>query len=546
MIGKMLGTYQSYNRPGKGGMGEAFQAKDWKPGRCAAMKFLPLLVAILLSPVTTAASSCESLTGISLTDATITSAQIVAPGDFIPPQGVPGAIPAASDAGQAFKTLPAFCRVAVTIKPTNDSDIKIEVWMPMSGWNHKFLAVGNGGWAGSISYAAMSDALRRGYSTSSTDTGHVGTSGSFVLEHPEKYTDFAWRSVHEMTLKAKAIIRAFSGEGPRLSYWNGCSTGGRQGLIEAQRFPTDYDGIIAGASANPRTRQAGWQLYLAQAVLRDTASFIPPAKHPAIHKAVLDACDRVDGVKDGVIEDPTRCRFNPQVLACKGEEGPECLTNAQVEAVRKIMSPATRGDGTEIFPGLEPGAELGWSVLLGRRDPLALSLDCYRYVVFKDPNWDWRTFDLERDVALAEKVDNGTIDAVNPDLKAFVEHGGKLLMYHGWADQMGPPRASINYYKSVLDKMGGPAKTASWIRLFMVPGMAHCGGGEGANSFDMVDALDQWVEQGKAPDQILASRSTGGKVDRTRPLCPYPKTARYKGSGSTDDAANFECSPPGR
>ena len=505
-----------------------------------------LLAAILLSPATTVASSCESLTGISLPNATITSAQIVAAGDFVLPPGGPGAMPAALDAGQAYKTLPAFCRVAATIKPTNDSDIKIEVWMPASGWNGKFLAVGNGGWAGAIGYAAMSDAMRRGYSTSSTDTGHVGGSGSFVLGHPEKYIDFAWRSEHEMTLKAKIIINAFYGKGPRLSYWNGCSTGGRQGLMEAQRFPTDYDGIIAAASANPRTHLAAWQLSLAQAVMLDPASFIPPAKFPVIHKAVLDRCDGIDGIIDGIIEDPTRCRFDPQVLACKEEEGPECLTRAQVEAARKIMSPATRRDGTEVFPGFEPGAELGWNVLLGSRNPISLSLDHYRYVVFKDPGWDWRTFDLERDLAIAVKADNGTINAVNPDLRAFVEHGGKLLMYHGWSDQMAPPRASINYYSSVLDKMGGEAKTAGWIRLFMVPGMAHCGGGEGPNGFDVVNTLDQWVEQGKAPDQILASRSTVGKVDRTRPLCPYPKTARYKGSGSTDDAANFECSRSGR
>jgi len=450
------------------------------------------------------------------------------------------------DAGQTYKTLPAFCRVAATIKPTDDSDIKIEVWMPVSGWNGKFLAVGNGGWAGSISYAAMSDALRRGYSTTSTDTGHVGGSGSFVLGHAEKYIDFAWRSEHEMTLKAKTIIRAFYGKGPRLSYWNGCSTGGRQGLMEAQRFPTDYDGIIAAASANPRTHLAAWQLSMAQAVMLDPASFIPPAKYPAIHKTVLDRCDGIDGVIDGVLEDPTRCRLDPQVLACKGEEGPECLTQAQVEAVRKIMSPATRRDGTEIFPGFEPGAELGWNVLLGSRNPISLSLDHYRYVVFKDPNWDWRTFDLERDLAIAVKVDNGTINAVNPDLRAFVEHRGKLLMYHGWSDQMAPPRASISYYNSVLDKMGGEAKNASWIRLFMVPGMAHCGGGEGPNSFDAINALDQWVEKGKAPDQILASRITDGKVNRTRPLCPYPHIARYKGSGSTDDARNFECGWPDR
>jgi len=429
--------------------------------------------------------------------------------------------------------LPAFCRVAATLTPTSDSDIKIEVWLPASGWNGKFQAVGNGGWAGMISYAAMAAALARGYATSSTDTGHAGGRGTFALGHPEKFIDFAYRSEHEMTVAAKAIIDRFYGRGPRLSYWNGCSTGGRQGLAEAQRYPDDFDGIIAGAQANPRTRLNAWQLSLAKAALSDPAAFIPPDKYPLIHKAVIDQCDAVDGVTDGLLNEPTTCRFDPARL--------DFLTPRQIQTVRTVMSPAKTAKGEEIFPGYVPGAELGWGAIIGGPEPSPLALDQYRYVVFKDPTWDWHTFDLDRDVAMADKVDKGTINAIDPNLTPFTRHGGKLLMYHGWSDPLVAPGTSVNYYNSVVKAMGGPAKTTGSVRLFMVPGMGHCGGGEGPNTFDMVSALEQWVEQGKAPGRIIASRVTNGTVERTRPLCPYPQVAVHSGSGSTDEAASFVC-----
>jgi feruloyl esterase len=312
--------------------------------------------------------------------------------------------------------------------------------------------------------------------------------------------------------------------------------------MEAQRFPDDYDGIIAGASANPPAVLNAWQLSLAQAVLRVPASYIPPSKYPIIHQAVLDACDVIDGVKDGLISDPARCHFDPQVLACKGDDGPTCLTSAQVAAAHTIMNRARTRNGREIFPGYEPGNELGWGAVIGGPEPTPLTLDRFRYIVFKNPNWDWRTFDLDRDVARAnESVENRIHDAVDPNLSAFVRHHGKLLMYHGWSDQLVAPRASVNYYNSVLTVMGGAAKTADWIRLFMVPGMGHCRGGEGPDSFDTIGALEQWVEKGNAPEQIIASHIANGEVDRTRPLCPYPQVAEYKGTGSTDEAGNFIC-----
>jgi feruloyl esterase len=485
-------------------------------------------------------TSCESLASLRLPNTTITLTQAVGPGAFTPPG------PAASAAARAFSALPAFCRVAATLNPTSDSDIKIEVWLPASGWNGKFQAVGNGGWAGTISYSAMAEALRRGYATTSTDTGHASAGGAFALGHPEKFIDFAYRSEHEMTVKAKAIVNAFYGRAPTYSYWNGCSTGGRQGLAEVQRYPNDFDGVIAGAQANPRTRLNAWHLSIGQAALKDPAAFIPPAKYPAIHRAVLNACDALDGVKDGLISDPPRCRFDPQVLVCKGDDGPECLTVRQVDTARAIMGPARTSAGEEVFPGYAAGAELGWGALAGGPEPSSLALDQYKFIVFKDPDWDWRTFNLDRDVAIADKVDNGTINAIDSNIKPFTGHGGKLLMYHGWADQLVSPGTSVNYYNSVLKTFGGASKTADSVRLFMVPGMGHCGGGEGPNTFDMVSALEQWVEHGRAPDQIIASHSTNGTVDRTRPLCPYPQVAAYRGSGSTDEAANFVCKAQGR
>jgi feruloyl esterase len=279
-------------------------------------------------------------------------------------------------------------------------------------------------------------------------------------------------------------------------------------------------------------------------VHKDEASYIPPTKYPLIHKAVLEACDAHDGVKDGVLEDPTRCKFDPKVLECKGADGPGCLTAPQVEAARKIYSPTTNPRTKEqIFPPLEPGSELGWAPKAGPQ-PFSTASSYWRYVVFKDPNWDYKTFDFDRDVALSDRIAKDILNATNPDLKTFFEHGGKLLQYHGWSDPLISPRNSINYYESVLNTMGGASKVNESYRLFMVPGMAHCHDGDGPNQFDMISALEQWVEKGKAPDQIIASRIRDGKTDRTRPLCPYPQVAIYKGTGSTDEAANFSCSVP--
>jgi len=498
--------------------------------------------ALALPAVAAAANSCESLSSLSLPDTTITMATPVAPGALdLPAAG--GAFAPAALTPVALKDLPAFCRVALTIKPTADSDIKVEVWMPASNWNGKFMAIGNGGWAGTISYAVMTTPLARGYATASTDTGHEGKGfdGSFAIGHPEKFIDFGYRSVHEMTLKAKAVISAYYGSAPKRSYWNGCSTGGRQGLMEAQRFPADFDGIVAGAAANNWVRLAAQSIWVGQAVNKDAASNVPKTKYQAIHDAVMKMCDLRDGVKDGVLENPVRCKFDPKVMLCKGADGPDCLTAAQVQSVRAIYEPAVNPrTHQEVYPGLMPGSELGWGVLDGPQ-PNPISVNYFMYVVFKDKNWDYKSLNLDTDVTRAEEMDNGTLVATNPDLKAYFAHGGKLLQYHGWGDNQIAPLNSVHYYESVAELLGGAGKLDDSYRLFMVPGLSHCRGGEGMNSFDSISVMEQWVENGKAPAQIIASRMQDGQEQRTHPLCPYPQVAVYKGTGSTDDAKNFVC-----
>ncbi|HWB97164.1 MAG TPA: tannase/feruloyl esterase family alpha/beta hydrolase [Bryobacteraceae bacterium] len=493
-----------------------------------------LLAVVAVVPCFGADRSCEGLGSLPLAQGRITFAQPVAAGGFTPPTG-----------SQPIRDLPAFCRVAATLAPSRDSDIRIEVWLPATGWNGKFQAVGNGGWSGAINYGGMANALRRGYASASTDTGHSGGSAQFAFGHPEKLIDFGYRSEHEMTVKAKTILTAFYGGGPRFSYWNGCSSGGKQGLKEAQKYPEDYDGIIAGAPANNWVALLSADMMSSVAMLKDPASRIPSAKLARLHKAAVEACDAVDGVKDGLIDDPTKCHFDPAVLVCKGPEEESCLTSAQVAAAKAVYGPfANPRTRREIFPGLEPGSEPGWGAFTGPA-PFPISNDYFRYVVHKDPEWDFRSFDIEKDVALAERLDHDSVlKAVDPNLQKFVSRGGKLILYHGWSDNLIAPRNSVNYYNSVVSRLGGAEKTEASIRLFMAPGMGHCSGGDGPNIFDMVTPLEQWVEQGKAPERIVASHKTGDQVDRTRPWCPYPQVAQYKGTGSIDDAANFVCTKP--
>ena len=491
-------------------------------------------VTVLFVPMALrAAVSCGDVASIALSKAAISSTENVAAGEFKPPNGGRG------QPTDAFKKLPAFCRIAATLKPSADSEIKIEVWLPQSGWNGKLESVGNGAWAGVISYAALATALSAGYAAASTDTGHEGNNANFILNHPEKLADFSFRAVHEMTVAAKAIVAAYYSAGPKFSYWNGCSTGGRQAMAEMQRFPADYDGVIAGDPVGYATHLQAAQLWLWQIFHQDESDNIPPEKYALIHTAVLDACDALDGVKDGVMEDPRRCHFDPEVLACKHGDAPTCLTAAQVKTAQKSYAGPIDSRGQQIYPGRERGSELLWGTHSGPQ-PSSYAADLYRFIVFKDPAWDYKSFNIERDVAFADKTASDVINSIDPNLKPFFAHNGRLIQYHGWNDDGVAPRGSVNYYNAVADAMGGIGKIKDSYRLFMVPGMGHCRGG-GTDTFDMVTPLDQWVEKGQAPAQIVASRITNGAVDRTRPLCPYPQVAVYKGTGSTDEARNFTC-----
>jgi feruloyl esterase len=460
--------------------------------------------------------------------------------------------------------LPAFCRVTGEIKP----EIKFEVWLP-ANWNGKFLAVGNGGLAGSINYRAMTEPLKRGYATASTDTGHSGGTGdaSWALGHFERVVDFAHRGVHVMTESAKAIVQAFYESPAKHSYFTGCSQGGQEALMEAQRYPNDYDGIVAGDPANFWTHHyIGGHLWVVQTLEKEPASYIPASKIPVIAKAVLDRCDEIDGIKDGILNDPTRCHFDPAVLACHGADEPNCLTAAQVKTVKKLYAGPRDAEGKQIYPGLLPGGEDGpggWAAWISGPEPgkslhFNLGIPYLKYVAFEDPTWDFRSFnfdktkklgvEFESDVDFVDDKLAAISNAVDPDLRPFQERGGKLIQYHGWSDPDISPLNSVNYYQRVVAFMGhggGKSQIYHFYRLFMVPGMQHCGGGPGPNVFDTLSAMEQWVEHGVAPEKIVASHMTNGAKDRTRPLCPYPKQAKWTGKGSTDDAANFTCELPG-
>ena len=487
------------------------------------------------------AAACDRVTALSLPNTVVTGAEMIAAGAFAPPGG--GRPPSAAQMS-VYAELPAFCRVSATLTPSDDSDVKVEVWLPSAGWNGKYQAVGNGAFTGSIRHGSMAAAVARGYASSSTDTGHVGNTASFGLGHPEKVIDFGYRSVHEMTVFAKAAVAAHYGEAPRYSYWNGCSAGGRQAMKEAQRFPADFDGIIAGAPGLDWTGRAAGSLRVAKPLEADEAMRLLAPQRRLVHDAVLAACDAADGVRDGVVGDPERCDFDPAVLQCEGDAGESCLTAAQVGTVRMLYSSPENPKTGRPITGLLPGSELGWTDLGWTRSARATGLEQFRYLTFADPEWTVERFNFETDVVLAEERDDDTLNALNPNLKPFFDRGGKLLSYHGWSDPQISPANVTQYYNRVVDAIGSREEVHDSYRLFMAPGMGHCGGGAGPSRFDMLAALEQWVEEGEAPDRIIASRVRDGEVDRTRPLCPYPEQAVYTGGGSTDEAENFVCRMP--
>jgi hypothetical protein len=524
------------------------------PARTAALPAAVLALSAMACAAP-AAMDCAGLVGLKLANAAIASAQAVPAGAFTPPGRAESRIPV------PYTALPAFCRVAGIITPAADSTIQFEVWLPAAGWNRKLQGVGNGGFAGSMPYSSFGLPLSRGYAVAGTDTGHTGIDAAWAVGHPAKVIDFGYRAIHETAVQAKAIIRAFYGADPAHSYFSSCSNGGRQGLMEAQRYPQDYDGIIAGAPANNWVHHfAGfvWDLK----ALTEPGAYIPSKKLPAIEQAALAACDRSDGVSDGVIDRPTACRFDPAVLLCKGAESDACLTEPQVAALKRIYAGPRNSKGEQLFPGYLPGGETGgggWAMwITGATATLSLQAlfgtQFFSNMVMENSAWKYQTFDIDTDVKTADDKLAGVLTATDPNLKAFHARGGKLILYHGWSDAAIAPQNTIDYYLNVA-KTVGQRDTDRFVRLFMVPGMQHCSDGPGTCSFGQLEAgpqndpdhdislaLERWVEKGTAPEIIIAAgtaNATGSK--RTRPLCAYPKVARWKGAGSTDDAANFTC-----
>ena len=527
-----------------------------------AALFATSLLAFALQQASSA-PSCEQLTRIELPSAKITAAQSIAAGGF---HGAPAPF-TGRDLSLFYKALPAFCRVLAEATPTRDSLIKIELWMPEANWNGKLQGLGNGGFAGLIDYFQLGAAMDKGYAAAATDAGHAGSpiDATWALGHPEKVIDFGHRGIHEMTRVAKAVVERFYGKRAKHSYFAGCSDGGREALMEAQRYPADYDAILAGAPANNWTALLTMGVWDTQLLTLNPASFITPAQVPVIAAAVRSACDELDGVRDGILNDPRQCHFDPATIQCKeGETSEKCLTKPQAVALTKIYEGLRDSAGHVLYPGYLPGAEEGpggWSRWITGPAPKQSLLaffgnGYFSNMVYEKPDWDYQTFRVEAGMRAAEEKTAAALNATDPDLTSFRSRGGKLILYHGWDDPAIPATGSIDYYQSVVAKLGQSA-TDSFLRLYMVPGMQHCAGGSGPDSFGQAGewtaadpehsirvALEQWVESGAAPSALVASKfadESEHETTMTRPLCPYPQYSKYRGSGDPNSAASFVC-----
>jgi feruloyl esterase len=485
----------------------------------ALLCFLPALCAA--QPVRT----CESLASLGLPNTTIDSASVE---------------PAAANR-------PSFCRVTATVThPPAGDKVRIFIGLPATGWNGRFQGVGGGGFSGGNPNAILG-AVAQGYAGGSTDTGHEGGSGSFALDATGHLNwtlirDNAYLGIHEMTVIGKALAQAFYGAAPQHAYFNGCSTGGRQGLSEAQRYPADYDGILSGAPAINWTRLHTEQMW-GELVMLEAHNVVPACKLAAATAAAVAACDSADGVADSVIDDPRACAFDPKQLIGTSASGCATFTEADAAVIRKIWQGPRRQDGSFLWYGLPRGADF---MGLSSGKPNGITLEWWRYFLNQNPQWDWTALThaaYEQFFDQSVEEFSAVLATDNPDLSAFRDRGGKLVLWHGWSDPLIYPEGTIDYYQRVQRQMGGAESVAKFARLFLAPGVGHCGGGPGAPPSGQFDAVVRWVEEGKAPDTLNAvRRDPSGAVVRTRPLCAFPLFAKYKGSGPTDDAANFTCS----
>jgi hypothetical protein len=474
--------------------------------------------------------SCESLTSLSLPNTTIEAA-----------------VAEAASGGT-----PAFCRVtAVTTHPPAGDRVKIFIGLPLTSWNGRFEGVGGGGFSGGSANGVVAP-VGQGYAAGSTDTGHDGGSGSFALDSTGHLNwllirDNAYLGIHEMTVTGKALIEAFYGTAARHAYFSGCSTGGRQGLSEAQRYPADYDGILSGAPAINWTRLHVEQMW-GPVVMLAAKNPVAQCKFGLAQAAAVAACDAADGVKDGVIENPRACTFDPKQLVGTSANGCGTFTEPDADVIRKIWQGPRRQDGSFLWYGLQRGADFGGLSSTGGTPlapkPSGITLDWWRYFLNQNPQWDFMSltpasYEQYWDQSVEEF--SGVLATDNPDLAAFRDRGGKIVLWHGWSDQLIYPEGTIDYYQRVQKLMGGAEATSKFARLFLAPGVGHCGGGPGAKPDGQFDAVVRWVEDGKAPETLNAVLRGQSGVTRSRPLCQFPMVAKYKGTGSTDDAANFVC-----
>ncbi|WP_165912284.1 tannase/feruloyl esterase family alpha/beta hydrolase [Novosphingobium sp. PhB165] len=495
-------------------------------------------------------STCAQLAHLAFPDAADVRAEEVAAGSFSAPGGGGrlSSIPAMLPSGTAKPIAnPAFCRVTASLRPSGDSDIRVEVWLPAQGWNGKFLAVGSFGWGGMIMYGGLLDGLAQGYAVANNDTGHqatlgaAGAGGEFALSHPEKLIDYAWRANHSMVVYAKALVRARYGKGPTKSYWIGCSLGGLQGLIEAQRFPADFDGIVAGAPPNPISSFNASQIWASWLIQSDPARAMPKAKLALLHDAVVKECGGVVGAQQGFVEEPGKCTFDPGELQCKGDDAPDCLTAAQVFLMRQLYEgPRNSRTGANIYPGPARGSELTLDMFTQAK-PMPVAFDMFRVVAFENPQFTLAEMDFgAKFEAAAAKID--PLLGVGSNLAPFFKRGGRLLFYVGWNDFHNPTELGSYYQRLAQDsgRLAGPG-----TRLFAVPGMNHCMGGEGCDTFDKLGAIDAWATTGRAPEEMVSAKyDPKGEAIRTRPICAWPKVARYRGTGNIAAAASFACVAP--
>jgi tannase/feruloyl esterase len=518
-----------------------------------------VLVIVLPAPAF-AQQTCESLTSLKLPFTQLAAS-------VRPAATYDGPSPLGKSSGA---NVPAVCEVLGTIARSSGSAVRFAVWLPIADWNGKYRQEGNSGWAGVIPFWNLIDPVRRGYAAAATDNGHEATPGAptsaVALRNDEVLADFGHLAVHDTSIRARAVITAYYGRPPAQSYFVGCSEGGREALMSAQRYPADFQGILAAA---PSANFTGVMTTFAwnQRALRATPeSYIPPAKLPVIQRAVLAACDANDGIADGLLENPSACRFDPSALLCVGDGSSDCLSAAQIAALKAIYEgPTNPRTGEQLFPGLPPGHEgtprtwAGWMITEPPSNALqfAHAKTFFGDLAFARRGWDPLTVDFDSDVAAARAALGPTLDATSPDLREFRAAGGKLLQYHGWGDAAVSPLASIAYYEAVRARTGAD----DFYRLFMVPGMGHCGGVVGPAYFgnvglgdpralrdperDVFSALETWVERGTPPDRLIGSGTVAGaSTPLTRPLCPYPAAARYKGQGDINNADSFECDSP--